>query len=209
MPEPRSDHAGISSIVEPLAESPSQEYHDDPTLRAPPGMPIPDVRQSIVSFQTEPSSYYTVDENWSAGGPAPQIPDHPAVQKKDTYEDLWSAMTTAPDSAARPMPSPYEQDEGVDAHSAHDIHTDDYDEDDDESRPASSYRMPEPHPQHEPEHDDTTSSSTPRDRYDSSWLARPSPGMPVPAGGLYSTRCPSGRGCETGIRPNGEVATEA
>jgi len=33
--------------------------------------------------------------------------------------------------------------------------------------------------------------------------------LPAPAGVLYSTRWPSGRLCEIGIRPNGEVATEA
>lgn len=33
--------------------------------------------------------------------------------------------------------------------------------------------------------------------------------LSAPVGGLYSTRCPSGRVCEIGMRPKGEVATEA
>ena len=186
MPEPRNTLAGTGYIVEPLAESHSQEeYYDDTTLLAPPRMPIPDVRESTSSFQTEPSSYYTVDENWSTGGPAPQMPDHFATQKKNTYEDLWLAAQTpeipAPNSTAPPMPSPYENLDDF----PHDVHADAYA---DERRAAGSYRMPEhnPHsqpehnPQPQPEHKDTTSSPAPLDRYDSSWLARPSPGMPVP-----------------------------
>lgn len=186
MPEPRNTLAGTGYIVEPLAESHSQEeYYDDTTLLAPPRMPIPDVRESTSSFQTEPSSYYTVDENWSTGGPAPQMPDHFATQKKNTYEDLWLAAQTpeipAPNSTAPPMPSPYENLDDF----PHDVHADDYA---DEWRAAGSYRMPEHNPQSQPEHNpqpqpehkDTTSSPAPLDRYDSSWLARPSPGMPVP-----------------------------
>ena len=131
---PASSSSKSNVIDKPLPDPPLQEeYNDDTTLRAPHRMPIPDIRESSVSLQTAPISYYTLYENWSTGAsPAPQTADHTRVQK-DTYENLWSAMAAGPDSAAPPMPS------------------------------AGPFRMPEPNqPEPEYNATVTTPSSAPR-----------------------------------------------
>lgn len=109
-------------------------------------MPVPDVRQSGSSFQTEPSSYYSADDNISSGGPPPPMPV-PNPERKDTverlYDSLWEAAqlsTTPPaDGSAPPMPSPYA---GQEAHESHHEYTTSFHNSDQQWTPHQPLGMP-------------------------------------------------------------------
>ncbi|KAF4609977.1 hypothetical protein D9613_010564 [Agrocybe pediades] len=93
--------------------------------------PASDTRQSTSSFQTEPSSYYSVEDNMSsAGGPSMPMPQHelqpprmPQPYRQDSiheseassdqdlspeaqYEKLWNAAQTDVHTPPPPMPVP-------------------------------------------------------------------------------------------------------
>lgn len=100
--------------IEELSDSALQREGANSSQYLSPPMPVPDARHSGSSFQTEPSSYYSADDNISSAGPPPPMPV-PNPARKDTverlYDSLWEAAqssTTPPaDGSAPPMPSPY------------------------------------------------------------------------------------------------------
>lgn len=117
-------------IVEPLPPSsfPSHEkyqpeaeehYHDANLafLDTPPPMPeaLLDARQSVSSYYTDPTTYYSMDDNWSSvRAPTMPVPGHnPAQSLEDrSYsQDSYSSSPPWPASPAPSMPMPMHESE--------------------------------------------------------------------------------------------------
>ncbi|KAJ3513527.1 hypothetical protein NLJ89_g2898 [Agrocybe chaxingu] len=116
--EPYNPQVAYSDyIVEPFpspsAEQQNREHNDNPYLAFPPPMPVPitDVRHSTSSFQTEPSSYYSLEDNWSSvGGPPPPMPRPSTNKTEDAEPDMtvpgFRRTSPIPSMPAPDIPSP-------------------------------------------------------------------------------------------------------
>lgn len=217
-PESKSSLDGTGYIVESF---PSSTFKSDSReggvsssnrLVPPSSMLAPkalsdSTRQSVSSFQTEPSSYYSVEEGGgsSVGPPMPQgpqqtrqnsDPDSPA----NRYESLWLASHAppmpTPDLGHPPMPMPDVRPPRMPSPHHHHVNENendgDFEEYDDDLESSSAgndfealnYGTEPPRPSRGSE--SQSPNVPPKDRYDSSWLAGPSPGMPIPTTGYTS-----------------------